>query len=450
MPAAEKSQPELVNHFLSVNGFNPTILEKSPTRASWSDLLNDRTAGRRTMRAILAKCQTEGRDLTAVERGAYDLLSTAVGNLTDEIDTRSASGNREGRRHFGGGTHAGPADAPPIKGMLRRDQRMADTLQNYGSEEIGLGNLVRASITGNWDGLEDFRSQSGNNGPNGGFLVPDYLSARVIDMARNASRVVQAGALTIPIAGPTTFATVEQDPVGHWRAENQDIEESEMVFGGRTFVPKTLAALVRCSIELLEDAPNLSALVESSIAAELGTQLDKMCLVGDGIGKPLGLLNTPGINLVTMPSGVGEITSFHPLSYAVQLIRSRNAEPGAFLLSSRTAGDFDRLRDENLNPLVPPTSVKERQLLVTNQIPNDLVPTGYPGTTDATAIFTGQWEDFYIAMRTNLVIEATRVADTAFKKMQVLIRGYLRADAFAVRPNHFAAITGITPQTGFE
>ena len=80
-------------------------------------------------------------------------------------------------------------------------------------------------------------------------------------------------------------------------------------------------------------------------------------------------------------------------------------------------------------------------MLVTNQIPINMAP----GT--ASAIFTGQWEDYYIAMRTNLVIEATRVADTAFKKMQVLIRGYLRADGFAVRPNHFAVIKGIVPPT---
>ena len=441
MPAAEKSQPELVNHFLSVNGFNPTILEKSPTRASWSDLLNDRTAGRRTMRAILSKCQAEGRDLNAVERGAYDLLSTAVGNLTDEIDTRSANGNREGRRQFGSAHSPTTANAPHVEGMLSRDQRLSDTVQGYGGQNVGLGHLVRASITGDWQGLEEFKSsQSLNNGPSGGFMAPEFLSARVIDLARNASRVTQAGATTIPISGPTTFATVEQDPEAHWRSENEEIPESEMFLGSRTFVPQTLAALVRCSIELLEDAPNLSALIENAFSAQLGLELDKMCLVGNGVGKPLGLLETPGVNVINLDAALS-LTGFASLSRAVEAVRNNNAEPGAFLLAARTAGEIDRMIDEDRQPLTPPPSVKERAMLVTNQIPINMAP----GT--ASAIFTGQWEDYYIAMRTNLVIEATRVADTAFKKMQVLIRGYLRADGFAVRPNHFAVIKGIVPPT---
>jgi hypothetical protein len=88
--------------------------------------------------------------------------------------------------------------------------------------------------------------------------------------------------------------------------------------------------------------------------------------------------------------------------------------------------------------------VAERRLLATNQIPNDL-GVGSPPTSTGSAIFTGQWSDYYIAVRTGLVLEISRVGGDAFKKMQVLVRGYLRADAFAVRPGHFAVIDGIEP-----
>jgi hypothetical protein len=50
----------------------------------------------------------------------------------------------------------------------------------------------------------------------------------------------------------------------------------------------------------------------------------------------------------------------------------------------------------------------------------------------------------YVASRTNVVLEATRVGGDSFKNLQLWIRGYLRADAFAVRPDHFAIVEGIT------
>jgi HK97 family phage major capsid protein len=444
MPRAIKDETHLdgesTGRFLAALGVPPSLMKKSTSRCSWSELQQDRATCRRAMRAILTKADGENRDLTATERAAFDLASSVVGTLTDEMDKREASGRRDGR-HPGGGIVGASnlAGSSETDGMLRSNERLADRFGSQGAANVGLGHLIRANLTGDWQGLEEFRAMSGSNDPAGGFLVPDFLSSRVIDLARNASRVVQAGALTIPIQGPTTFATVEQDPVANWRAENEEIAESDMMLGSRTFTAKTLAALVRCSIELLEDAPNLSALVESSISAQLGLGLDKMCLVGNGVGKPLGLYYTPGINVIEPVGGTGALENFNLLSQAVQAVRGANAEPGAFLVSSRTSGELDRLVDANGNPLVPPRSVSEREIMVTNQIPDDL-----DGTS---TIFTGQWSDYYIAVRTSIVLEASRVADTAFKKMQVLIRGYLRADGFAVRPNHFAAIKGIIPPT---
>ena len=49
-------------------------------------------------------------------------------------------------------------------------------------------------------------------------------------------------------------------------------------------------------------------------------------------------------------------------------------------------------------------------------------------------------------MRTGLTIEATRMGDEkAFSQMEVLIRGYLRADVAVLRPAHLTKIVGIKP-----
>jgi HK97 family phage major capsid protein len=250
----------------------------------------------------------------------------------------------------------------------------------------------------------------------------------------------RAGARSIPISGATSFATIDEDPTSEWKAENAAIVEETVTLGSRLFVPQTLAVLVKSSIELIEDAPNAEALIRESIANALALQLDKMCLVGDGVGKPLGICGTPGVGQVAVNAA---LTSYAPLSKAVEKVQTANGEPGDFILSARTSGEIDRLTDNDGNPLRPPRSVSERRLLVTNQVPTDLV-IGSPALTNASAIFVGQLDRLYIAIRTNLVLEATRMGGDSFKNLEVWIRGYLRADVFAVRPDHFAVCTGIT------
>jgi HK97 family phage major capsid protein len=166
-----------------------------------------------------------------------------------------------------------------------------------------------------------------------------------------------------------------------------------------------------------------------------------MCLVGTGVGRPLGLLNTDGVSRIAVN---GPLVSYAPLSLAVQAVANANAEAGDFILSPRTAGEIDRLVDGDENPLRAPRSVSERRLLATNQVPIDLEPGGSPPVSGASVIFTGQWPSLYVAIRTSVVLEATRVGGDSFKNLQVWIRGYLRADAFAVRRSHFAVVEGIT------
>lgn len=394
------------------------------------------------MRSIISLAEKETRELNAEEIAAFDDAENIVENIEKELAAREKNGNPNGR--MPGGGMGGPSHSDPKAShlMLGPKDRFADRIESGPSDGPGLVELLRASVTGEWNGLENFRAQSSGSASTGGFLVPQYLSARIIDLARNQARVIQAGAMSIPVSGPTTFAAVDGDVESHWRAENEEIPESDEIFSGRNFTPQVLAALVRCSVELIEDAPNIQQLVEDSISASLGLQLDKMCLVGDGIGKPLGLLNAPGITILSPAGGAGALTNYNLLSQAVEAVRNNNVEPGDFLLASRTSGEIDRLVNSLGDPLSPPPSVAERELLTTNQIPVNMAA---GEEVNASAIFTGYWPDLYIAMRTNIVLEATRVADDTFSKMQVLIRGYLRCDAFPVRPNHFAAITGITP-----
>lgn len=437
---------------LGRHGFNVSSLDKSTSRSTWTELHETRGAMRKAGAAILDTAKTEDRELTDGEAYAHDLCANVIKTMNEEMDMRISNGNRSPRSP--GSLPVGMDDRcharrRPEGTPLGRDESLADRVASSypGEQDVSIGAMVRASITGDWGDLGYLRAeQSIGSGSGGGFVTPGLFAARVIDLARNEARIVQAGASVIPVTtGNTTFGTIEEDPTAHWRGENQDIEESSATFGERNFKAKTLAILVRMSLELVEDGQNIDALLERAIAAQIALQIDRAALFGTGIGEPLGIFNHEAATFIDLDA---VLSDYAPLSRAVQAVSQANQTAGDFITSARTAGEIDRLTDIDGNPLKAPRSVMERQILATNQVSTDLsFNIGSPpqaAVDTASAVFTGFWPDYYLAVRTDLMLEATRVAGDAFKKMQVLLRGYARVDGFAVRPASFAIVRGIT------
>lgn len=428
-------------------GIKASKLDESLSRATWRDLHNERKNLRRGCKAILNAAEKDGRELTDAERDAFDIASASIENITDELDLRrdnGVTGANAFRNPGSGASFPAPSSNEDAlrKIALTRDEKFVDRV-GASVEGPELRDLVRASVTGEWNGLSEFQSSmSSGSGVSGGFMVPTMLSARIIDAARSRARVIEAGALTVPMeAGTVSFATIESQPEPDWRGEHAPVVERDLVLGERVFKAQTLAVLVRSSIELVEDAPNFEAVVTEAIAEELALKLDRMALIGTGVGEPLGLFNTDGINRTSLDAGISNYAS---MSQIVQQVRQQNAEPGDFIMSARTAGELDRLVDGDSNPLRQPQSVSDRRILWTNQVPDDL-EAGSPPAGTGSAIFCGRWSDLFVAIRTNITLEATREGGDAFSTMAVLIRGYLRADAFAIRPAHFGVIDRVTP-----
>jgi HK97 family phage major capsid protein len=313
--------------------------------------------------------------------------------------------------------------------------------------ELSLGRMLKGCVLGDWSGCEVEKRATLSEGTAGvgGHLVPTPLSSKVIDLARNASVVGRAGALTVPMETQTLkLVKITQDPTGYWRAENADITESDMAFSALTLTAKALGCLVRVSIELLEDASNASSIIESAIAKALALELDRVGLFGSGSGaEPAGLFGTTGINEVSMGTNGAALADYDPFSQAAEAIWTDNGTPGVAIFAPRTAGVLDRLRTSDDVAFAMPESFKNLRKLVSNQVPIDQTQ----GTaSNASCALTGDFSNMLIGMRKNIVIEATRSGDAdTFKKMQVLIRAYLRADIGIAKADQFCQIVGIIP-----
>src|SRR5207244_1562131 len=144
--------------------------------------------------------------------------------------------------------------------------------------QLSIGKLVRGMVSSKWSGAEgEHRALTEGTNSAGGFLTPEPLAAAFLDRVRNASRVMQAGAHTVPMASDTlSIARMTSGATVAWKSEGNAITPSDMVFDRVTFTARTLPILVKLSRELFEDMqPEAAAGIEREIAAALALELDR-------------------------------------------------------------------------------------------------------------------------------------------------------------------------------
>lgn len=382
------------------------------------------------MQGIDAKAKAEDRPMTADELAEFDRLKADY----DAIDANEAA-TATRRAQMSAVRQASGVSERVERLALGPDQLLASLpqFQRPQGNTLRLGDFVRASLG---VGDHDLRAeQTRGTGSQGGFTVPSFLAAEIIDAARARSRVTQAGARIIPVAGDTSFATIEEDPAFANHGENQSIDESEVVFGSRNFQSNTRVCVIRASVECAEDSPNFNSIIDSVLASSFGVDMDNIALNGNGVGQGLGVLQTEGVHEIDGSS----LSTWSPFAKAYQAVRSSNHAPGAFIVSPGGMGAVDGLVEGggSNQPLRRPPSLESTAFLDTTSIAES---GGSPNTTQAVC---GEWPLLFIAMRTPLTIEATRVGGDAFNKLSVLIRAYARMDSFVVRKAAFAKVTGI-------
>ncbi len=219
-----------------------------------------------------------------------DKISDAVADYSKRIDRLETKLARPGA--FSSETSAGATGTVKLlktrSGMelpvLEREQKFAEFRGVFGgverhADDFSLGEYCRNAILG-------AREAKAASGP---ALVPTALSSTVIDRVRALTSVVQAGARTIIIDGPTNLARLTQDPVVYQHTEGAvDIVESDILATAVSLNPKVLAVLIPLTVELVSDSPNLDQVLQTTLAGAFSAKLDALC-----IAAILGDTNVP-------------------------------------------------------------------------------------------------------------------------------------------------------------
>ncbi|MDP9692703.1 UNVERIFIED_ORG: HK97 family phage major capsid protein [Arthrobacter globiformis] len=428
-------------------------------------IMEQRKKTHEQMRVLLDKAEGEHRNLTPEEQRAFDDLNEAMDSSADmlrklekaEAGEQAASAALRAIGFSGpdsGGEEPRAGEFVYERDGARAGVRKGESFRNHpavagyqapndGAAEAQYGNLgemVRAlSVSG------------------GSAIVPTIWSGQLIDLARNKSAVLQAGATLVPMdAGTVKIGRLTGDPTAAFRAEGSAITPSDPTFDNVTLDAKTMSTLVVGSLEWFQDANNADQIVKDAISKGMALKLDQVALYG-GTTSGAGSINLPtppnprgvlaalqatlaGNVLGGAANGTTQTTgSFYgEVLDTIYKVRAGNEEPNAMIWNAKTARQYAGANDTTGQPLRFPSDVEGLQRYTSNQLPSYTQGTM---TSRANDLFVADWSQLLIGQRLSVTIQVLteKYADTG----QIGIVAHWRGDVQPARPAAFAVYRAI-------
>lgn len=387
---------------------------------------------------------------TADDRREYDALEKVYDSIValpemqyvDRTGVVAPDGNSKPAKYR---TEAPLAQSQTFAGYVeamghRPVYEVSDALEAEG-RDLNFGKFLHGAFTGDWRDARPeqiLNALSGATSGAGGVMLPTVLTAEIIDLARKRTRVLEAGARTVPMENRTVdVPRWLTDPTLSWRAENAAIAESDPTMDKITLTAKSLAAVTKVSRELVEDT-NVDDQLKAAFAAALSISVDTAALYGSGTGaEPTGVKNHASVTKTSLGTN-GATPTWDNLVDSVGRLRDNNEEPTAQILSDRTARALAKTKASDSQYIGPPDYLDGIPRYSTAQIPNNLTV----GTsTDTSDIFTADWTQLLIGVRTDLQI--TLLTERYMPDAgQYGFVAWWRGDIAVARPKAFDVVTG--------
>lgn len=206
-----------------------------------------------------------------------------------------------------------------------------------------------------------------SEGADGGYMVPAQYAEQLYQLLVDSDSVL--GTLNpIPMTrgNSMSFKTTEANPWGgsgviaYWRDELDAITQTRPRFKEVNLKLREVAALVPVTEELLDDAVALDAFIRTEGVRAINYKVDDAIISGDGVNKPLGILNAPCLVTVAKESSqsaagvaVANIVKMFARMPAGSISRSR------WLMNQNVLPQLLQLSVSNMPVFLPPTGLKD-------------------------------------------------------------------------------------------
>jgi HK97 family phage major capsid protein/HK97 family phage prohead protease len=249
--------------------------------------------GKHQQREMAEKAVAEGRSLTEF-RGE---LLNVIGNKP--LDDNSIGLAPKEVRKFSllkaVRAHANPTDRAAQHAAAFELEASAAASEAYGREAQGI--MIPDEVLRSWS-VRDL-----NTSDDSAVIADDFRGGSFIDVLRNQSSVMQAGATMLTgLQGNVKIPKKTAASSAAWiSTEGGASAESEPTLGQVTMAPKTLGAHTDITrLMMMQSSLDIEALVRNDLTAAIALAIDLGALAGSGTsGQPTGIKNTSGINAPT-------------------------------------------------------------------------------------------------------------------------------------------------------
>jgi len=205
----------------------------------------------------------------------------------------------------------------------------------YGRAAQGI--MLPAEVLRNW-------KRDLNSADEAALFTDDFRGGDFIDVLRNASSVMQAGARMLGgLSGDVKIPKKTAAASAAWIAtEGGASSESEMTVGSVSLTPKTLGAFTDVTRQLLiQSSLDVEALIRDDLASAIALTIDLGALSGSGSsGQPTGIKNTSGINTVDFGTAPNLVPTFAQVVAMETAVAEDNALMGnlAYIMPAAMVG----------------------------------------------------------------------------------------------------------------
>jgi HK97 family phage major capsid protein len=190
---------------------------------------------------------------------------------------------------------ANPSDRRAQQDAAFEFECSAEAARQYGKDAQGI--MLPAEVLRTW-GKRDINTSDDST-----LIAEDYRGNDFIDVLRNESSVMQAGATMLRgLQGNVVIPKKTAASSAGWIAtEGNAASESEFTSGSVTMSPKVIGAFTDATRLLLQQSSlDVENLIRDDLTKSIATAIDLGALAGSGSsGQPTGIANTSGINTTT-------------------------------------------------------------------------------------------------------------------------------------------------------
>ena len=181
----------------------------------------------------------------------------------------------------------------------------------------------------------------------GGYTVPDEFEKKLVqalednNLFRGLATVIRtsSGTRKIPIAQDNGEAS--------WIDEGEEIPESDTTFSQTMLSAYKLGTMIKISNELLNDSAfDLATYIAQRFGVRMGNAEERAFISGDGVGKPLGLLDDACAQVGVTAAAVDKVT-FDEIFKLYYSLRAPYRKKAQFLCNESMVLQLMTLKDNN-------------------------------------------------------------------------------------------------------